>query len=141
MFGSKTRTINKLQARIQRLTEQRDYHQHRADTAQAVTTRTAAKFTEAHDQVAFLNDQANGYQDLLTRHRRLLLACVRYRAEAHFLKAAHRQALRAKTDQLEAMQRVLDRYHQRDFDAAKTGMEKAGLTAPVLAAGTAKAVA
>jgi chromosome segregation ATPase len=128
MFGSKTRQITKLQARIDRLTEQRDYHQHRADTAQAVTNRTAAKFTEAHDQVAFLNDQANGYQGLLTRHRRLLLACVRYREEGRLLRAAHRRELRAKADQLEAMQRVLDRYHARDFDEAKTGMEKCGLT-------------
>lgn len=135
MFGSKARQIATLTALLQRRTEQRDYHQHRADTAQAVTSRTAVKFAEAHDLNAFLADQVDGYQNLLVRHRRLIQACARYRAEARLQKAAHRREIREKNDQLEALQKALDRYHARDFAAAKDGMEKSGLVkAPAAAA-------
>jgi hypothetical protein len=133
MFGNRRKQIADLTARVQRRTEQRDFHHSQADTAKSVQRIVAAKFTDAHtlcwDENARLNDQVDGYGNLLARHARLIRACARYRDEARLLKAAHRRELRAKADQLEAMQRVLDRYHARDFDEAKTGMEKSGLTA------------
>lgn len=82
MFGRKTKQIATLQARLDRVREQRDYHQGRADSAQAITTRTAAKFTDNHDlkwiENAPLHDQTAGYQNLLARHARLVRACARY---------------------------------------------------------------
>jgi hypothetical protein len=132
MFGNRRKQINELTARVQRRTEQRDFHHSQADTAKSVQRIVAAKFTDAHalcwDENARLNDQVGGYQNLLVRHARLIRACSRYRAEARLQKALHRREIREKNDQLEAMQRVLDRYHARDFDEAKTGMEKSGLT-------------
>ena len=91
MFGSKSKTIVNLTQRSDRMREQRDWARSQHDTSRAVTKRIAAKFTDNHDlawdEAAFLADQVDGYQNLLTRHARLLRAANKYLAEVWRLRA------------------------------------------------------
>ncbi|MGE7437531.1 hypothetical protein [Kitasatospora sp. NPDC001175] len=89
MFGR--RKTNTSQATIERLREQRDYHQSRAETAQAVVGRIAGKFTAGHDlcwaEVARLAHLDDAHANLLTRHGRLLRAIAQERSENAVLRS------------------------------------------------------
>ena len=91
MFGSKSKAIDNLTQRTDRMREQRDWARAQHDTSREVTGRIARKFTDNHDlawdEAAFLADQVDGYQNLLTRHARLLRAAGRYLVEIWRLRA------------------------------------------------------
>jgi flagellar basal body-associated protein FliL len=133
MFRSKTRKIEELQGRLGRVLEQRDFHQHRADSAQAVTTRNAALYAETDELNAFLNDQIHGYQNVLTRHARLLRACARYRNENRSLRqelAAQRTEMTSRLLALETSNEALRAVNEKHYAELA---DKAGATpAPAL---------
>lgn len=101
MFGSKTRRIRELSQRITRITEQRDYHKSVAETARAVSSRTAARFTDSHElgwaEAARHAEHAQHMPNLLARHGRLLRATSRLRAEC----AAKDQRIRVLEQQVD----------------------------------------
>ena len=124
------RAVATLKDRNRRLAEQRDYHRGMADRAQGITRRIAAKFTDNHTlgwhEAGRLAEQVDGHQNILLRHARLLKACIRYRTTI----TRQQRQIREKNEQLEALQAVLDRYHEQEFRQALVGMEASGLTAP-----------
>jgi hypothetical protein len=131
---------------LQRLREQREFHRSEAETAkaeaadlQSLVTRLSIQFHRAHvfgwREVNHLTahshrlaEQVDGYQNLLTRHRRLLTACVRYRAENTALRRQHRREIRSKDEQLHLLQSLLTRQHEEEYKEAVAGMTASGLT-------------
>jgi hypothetical protein len=100
MFGSKNRTIHHLTQRLDRLREQRDWARSERDTSRAIAAQIAAGFTDAHmlcwDENARLTEQVRDYQNILTRHARLLRATSRYRGEIRQLQVDNAK-LRSET--------------------------------------------
>ena len=128
MFRSKT--IATLRARNARLAEQRDYHRGIADTAKAVQRIIAAKFTDTHTlgwhEAGRLAEQVDGYQNLLTRHSRLLHACARYRSENRGLRrelVAQRREMTERLLVLEASNEALREVNEKHYTelAARAG--------------------
>lgn len=126
LFGRHARQERSdLKDRVRRCTEQRDYHHGRAERAQDVVRRIAAKFLDAHvlcwGENARLHDMVDGYQNLLARHARLLRACAGYRDQMHRLRSELRSQRQDFTERLIALEDRLselqdaNEHHYRDF--------------------------
>jgi hypothetical protein len=104
VFGR--RKTNDLKAKANRLREQRDHHQSRAETAQAVLGRIARKFATGHDlcweENARLASVAEQHGNLLRRHGRLLRALAQERAENSVLRSGQ-----SRNFELRALKREL----------------------------------
>lgn len=119
LFGRRARReIDNPTTVLARRTAQRDYHQGQAQTFRNAALIVARKFTDNHTlgwyEAGRLAEQVDGYQNLLTRHARLLRATARHRAEL----AQYRQDLAARDEQIRVLRAALAAHGEPDDDRA-----------------------